>query len=487
MSRTTDVPPRAEALILALDIGSSSVRSAFLSERGARLHASSAKRTYTVDYSVAGGAELKPETLLRAARAALRETLQWRRSTPAVACAPIIAVAGSAFWHSLLALDRQRRPLSPALMWADSRPTAQAASLREELRESTVHARTGCMLRAPYWPAKILWLRHAQANLFRRTAHWVSPAAWIYGELFGVAVTSHSMASGTGLYNLRTRAWDSALAEHCGIKMEALGPLADVAEVSASPFPELRGVPLFPAIGDGAASNLGSGADGLGVVAINIGTSAAVREIVPAALKLGQLASGLFRHVVDSERFVIGGAISNAGNLREWTRRTLMLSSVEAKVLDRSAAAASPLVVQPSWVNERAPSWPGDVRGAITGLTPTTTADELGRAITAATYYRLADILDLLCTKRSVELIVSGGVLHSPASLRLLADCIGQDLRVSREMESSLRGGALHALRQLGLPVPRLASGKTILHRPDLAELHHARRLRQRELEQRLA
>ena len=49
-------------------------------------------------------------------------------------------------------------------------------------------------------------------------------------------------------------------------------------------FPELRDVPWYPAIGDGAASNLGSGAVHPGVAAINIGTSAALRVIVrPAA------------------------------------------------------------------------------------------------------------------------------------------------------------------------------------------------------------
>ena len=47
----------------------------------------------------------------------------------------------------------------------------------------------------------------------------------------------------------------------------------------AAQFPELKGVPWFPGIGDGAASNLGSGATRPGLAAINVGTSAAVRVI----------------------------------------------------------------------------------------------------------------------------------------------------------------------------------------------------------------
>lgn len=295
------------------------------------------------------------------------------------------------------------------------------------------------------------------------------------------------MASGTGFYHLGTRAWDEELCQACGVTIRRLGELDDLAEIRAPLFAELRGLPVFTALGDGATSNLGSGADRPGLVALNLGTSAAVREIVPAGKSRARARFGLFRHVVDDARCVIGGAISNAGNLREWMLRELKVSPNDEKALDRAAAAASPLVVQPSWVNERAPTWPEDVRGAIAGFTPATTAADLLRAATAASYYRLADILDLLCDGRHPELVVSGGVLHSPAALHLLADCLGHDLRACPELESSLRGGAIHALTELGLPAPHLGPGKIIRHRPALAAQHRLRRRRQREFERRLA
>ena len=88
-----------------------------------------------------------------------------------------------------------------------------AARLREQLDERVIQERTGCMLRASFWPAKLLWLRRTQPKLFRRVARWVSPAEWIFEEIFGVRACSHSMASGTGLYNFAgkrlgsTRCW----------------------------------------------------------------------------------------------------------------------------------------------------------------------------------------------------------------------------------------------------------------------------------------
>ncbi len=475
---------RPRLLVLALDIGSSSVRSAFFSETGVRHLPSTASRKYAVKYSAAGGAELDSAIVLRAARHCVRETLRCRRQSPALRHAPIIAVAGSAFWHSLLALDDKDEPLAPIFMWADSRSTPDAFALRREFAERAVHARTGCMLRTPYWTAKLRWWQRTQPALFRRTARWVSPADWIFENLFGGRATSHSMASGTGLYHLKQRRWDAALCAACRVDPGQLDPIAEITEADGSSFTELEGVPVFRALGDGAASNLGSGADQPGQFAITIGTSGAVRRIVPRQAAPTRIPLGLFQYAVDDDRMVIGGAISNGGNLRQWFQRELRLP--KDPPLSRSAAARDSLTILPYWVSERSPTWPENIRGTISGLTPATNSEDLFRAGTTATYYRLADTFDLLQPDEKAEIIVSGGVLHSSAALALLADCLGRDLRVSTELETSLRGGAVRALEKLGHSPRALRPGRIIRHQPDLAVLHRARRARQADLERQL-
>jgi gluconokinase len=198
---------------------------------------------------------------------------------------------------------------------------------------------------------------------------------------------------------------------------------------------------------------------------------------------------GLFKYVVDEDRVVIGGATSNGGNLRQWLLRELKLSeTAQKKALSRTAAAMDDLAVLPFWVGERAPTWPEDLRGTITGLSAATTAIEILRAATTSTYYRLTEILTEL--NRSLgersEIIVSGGVLHSPAALPILADCLGQDLRVCRELESSLRGAAIHALEKMGFESKPVPVGRLVRHQPALTAQHVERRRRQENLERRL-
>jgi gluconokinase len=486
------MPQRApEFLVLAMDIGSSSTRTALFDEKGHAVVETAANREYAVHYGTDGAAELSPALLLRASRLSLRRTLQVRRRlSPSLRKVPIAAVGASAFWHSLLGLDGEARPLTPVFTWADSRCTADAARLREKFNEKEIHGQTGCMLRASFWPAKLRWLRRTEPRLFQRVVRWVSPAEWIFEELFGATGPSPSMASATGLYNLRAKRWHAPLCKACGIQIDQLGLSTETASVSRSAFRELREARIFAAIGDGAAGNLGCGAETEGRIAINIGTSAAVR--VMQRDEGNPTPFGLFRYAVDHERTVLGGAVSNAGNLRRWCLRELRLQQTESKLekaLSRTAAADGAITVLPFWVNERAPTWPENLAGALVGLTQASNADRILRATTCAVFYRLGEILDLVekATGPAREIIVSGGILHSAASLRLLADALGRDLCVSSQAEASLRGAAVYVLEKLGCKVVPLRKAKSVRYDRALAKKHRIRRKQQVILEKLLS
>jgi gluconokinase len=470
-------------LVLAMDIGSSSTRTALFDEKARIVPGTDARREYTVEYAADGAAELSPFRLERAVRSSLRETLR-AHSSSRLSRIPIAGLGASAFWHSLLGLDRGGRPVTPIFTWADSRCTGDAARLREQFDERKIHATTGCMLRASFWPAKLRWLRRTHRDLFRKVARWVSPADWIFEEIGGAGPSSYSMASATGLYDRRTKTWHDGLCDACDIRVEKLGVIAGVPrrETMLSALPDAQ---VFAPIGDGAAGNLGCGADAQGPIAMNLGTSAAVRRMENARAARSALPFGLFRYAVDSQRTVMGGAISNAGNLRRWSQRELRIDGPEAKVLSRRAAANDDLIVLPFWVAERAPTWPENLRGTMMGLTQSTTGADIFRATTCAVFYRLAQILALMEKNRSHarEIIVSGGGVHSPVVLALLADALGRDIRFSRDGEASLRGAAVHVLEELGYDSAPPAKTKIVRHDRALAEKHRARRDRQAALE----
>ena len=457
--------------VLALDLGTSSSRSAVFDARGTRLADSTLQRTYPLRTAADGTAELDPAVLL----ATVRDLL-----APAQEDTQIAGIGISCFWHSLVGCAADGTPLTPIYTWADSRCAGDAAKLRQRHDERELHARTGCMLRASFWPAKLAWLKRTQPKLFRSVARWVGPAEWLVWRLGGELRCAHGMATATGLYAQGTKTWDPAMLKLCGITAAQLPPISD-APVSVPGLP-----PIFPGIGDGAANNLGVGATKPGLAAVNFGTSAAVRIVRETGR--AQAPFGLFCYRIDARRFLIGGAITNAGGLRGWSVETLRLpepAALEAELAARPGPHPY-LQVLPFWMAERAPTWRDDLSGAITGIRQATTPVDLLQAITEATYQRLAGIVALVPGSRGpLRILVGGGIQKSPASFQRLADCIGKPLIAADEPETSLRGAAVFALEQLGRK-PGAVGGRTVRPRARHAAAYHRQRQALARLEQTL-
>jgi gluconokinase len=483
----------ADPLILALDVGTSSVRAALFTTGAERLLETSAHEAYALRVAADGTAELDVRTLESATLRVIKSTLVARRKLRGNP--PIVAVGMSCFWHSLLG-EKAGQP-TPVFTWGDSRCQPDADRLRDTLNEKWYHAKTGCLLRTPYWPAKLRWLHRTKCSA--GITRWLSPAEWLYGRLCGSFTTSLSMASGTGLMDGKRQRWDPALLRLCGVSKQKLATISDEplrvskGSDSALPalhrFPELQDAQWFPALGDGACSNLGSDAVTSHLAALNIGTSGAVRLMRPA--RPAHVPFGLFRYQVDAKRALVGGAISNAGNLRAWALRELRLADDPRQIERALAIRELPrhnLTVLPFWIGERSPSWPEATAGTITGFTYATTALDVLQAVTESTYHRLAQITDELARGHDrLDLVVSGGIRHSAASLQRLANVLGRSLRACVEPEASLRGAAVFVAERLGYRVKRLKPGQLFRPRKQASEAYAKAREAQVALEKKMA
>lgn len=481
-------------LILALDMGTSSSRTALFTAKGERFTHTTHQVAYPLLTSNDGGAELDPAVLRKAVLTCLEETLRQYRQDAALNGRPIAAIGVTSFWHSLIGLDAKGAPVTRVITWADARCRPDAATLRDELSEKQVHARTGCMLRASFWPAKLVWLQRTQGALFRKVHRWISPAEYIQAELCGQANCAIGMATGTGLLDPSKLAWDAPMLKRCGLTPASLGHLDDspstVTEKWARRFPELRSTRWFPGIGDGAASNLGSGATRPGYAAINVGTSAALRVMREG--RTARAPFGLFCYRVDARRFLVGGAVSNAGNLRAWCLRELKLESDPLALEHLLAERAAPnhgLTVLPFWTAERAPTWNEELTGTVVGLRQHTTALDLLQASTEAVFYRIASIgeLVLAAEERAPKFLISGGIQNSPGAMQRMADALGQPIYANPEPEASIRGAAVFAIEKLGLQPSPVKLPPPIRPRKNFAVLHAAARHRQEALEAAMA
>jgi gluconokinase len=372
----------------------------------------------------------------------------------------IAGVGVCAFWHGLLGFDSEKRPATPIFLWADTRSAEDATLLAGALDEERLRARTGCHLHPSYWPAKLRWLARERPDAFQRVARWGSVGEFLELEFFGDTATSVSMASATGLFDQDRVTWDPEAVAAAGLEPHGLFPLVErrhgrrgLRAPWSRRWPALRTAAWFPAVGDGVASNAGSGCVGPDRIALNVGTSCALRVLPPTSALPRR---GLWRYRLDAMTPIVGGATSEGGNVYTWCQDTLRLPGSDAieAALSVPAARESDLTALPFLAGERSPGWRGRRRAAIVGLALDTSAVDILRAMLEAVALRLALIYDLLtpCAARDHVVVGSGGALdRSPAWTQIIADALGQPIAILGQAEASGRGAALLALESLGL------------------------------------
>jgi gluconokinase len=475
------------ARILAVDVGSSSVRAELYDGSGTREEGTETKLDYALEYTPEGGVAVDADELLDLIVRAIDGTLQRAGE------ASISGVAASTFWHSVLGLDREGRPTTPVLYWADRRGAGAARELRGGLDEAAVHRRTGCVLHSSYWPAKLLWLSRERTGDFERTERWVSPADYFYERFFGRTHVGTSMASATGLFDQNLRRWDGEVIEALPVEQTQLSPISNeplrgLQDEWARRWPALRDVPWFPAAGDGACSNVGSGCTRSDRLALMVGTSGAMRVLWKADSV--EIPDGPWCYRADDKRFVMGGALSDGGNLVAWLRETLRLPEPEEteRLLAEMEPGAHGLTFLPLLAGERGPGWADEANGTVAGLSMSSTPVEILRAAMEAVALRFALIAEIIeeASPGEKEVIATGGgLLGSPTWTGIMADALGRPVTTSGIQEASSRGAALLALERLGeLEIEEASAplGETFQPDPERHEIYLKALTRQRRL-----
>jgi gluconokinase len=125
--------------------------------------------------------------------------------------------------HGLMALDAQLHPLTPLLTWADARASEQSERLRADERGRALHRRTGTPVHSMSPLAKLIWFREHEPDLHGRARCWVGIKELALARLAGACAVDHSVASGTGLFNLKELDWDEEALSLAGVAPVAAG------------------------------------------------------------------------------------------------------------------------------------------------------------------------------------------------------------------------------------------------------------------------
>jgi gluconokinase len=488
--------PCSEPLVVTLDVGTSSVRTLLFDAHGCEVQGFGVQLPYQVATSADGGVEVDGDEL---SELAVQSLCGIDAQVKASGLRPA-AVGSCTFWHNVLGVGEDGRPTTPVIHLFDTRSVEAAKRLAERIDARQQHARTGCVLHASYLPAKLLWLSEVRPEVFRATRRWMSFGEYLFLKLFGRPAASTSMVSGSGLWNQHENNYDEGILSVLPIERSQLAaveemdqPLTDLRPEYRALFPKFAGIQWYPALGDGACNNIGSGCDNPERFALMVGTSGALRAVLEAPQI--DIPEGLWCYRVDRRRYVLGGALSNGGSVLQWMQRNLALPSEER--LDTDLAAMIPgshrLTIVPLFAGERSTGWRADARAAIAGLNMHTSSIDILRAGLESVALRFRNVYEVMVERLGAptEVAASGGALSLlPSWTQMMADALGRPMLTCLERETTSRGAALLSLERMGairhVGEVRTPMGRTFEPVPAHTEIYIQELQRQRQLYTRL-
>lgn len=443
--------------IIGVDLGTSSAKIIAVRQDGKVIAHS--QQEYTIQQPEPGHSEQDPDVILLAVKNGIRSVATIMKDPPA-------AISFSTAMHSVMAMDKAGKALTPLIIWADNRSQPVADRLRKTSLSAKLHQQSGTPVHAMSPLCKIIWWKEEAPEIFHAAACFIGIKEYIFYHLFGRYITDHSTASATGLFNIHTLTWNADSLEAAGITTAQLPELVSSNSIIEGLLEKVAGELGIPAntrfiagASDGCLAQLGSNALDKGHATLTIGTSGAVRMAIPEPLTDPQ--GRLFTYVLTPGHFVTGGAINNGGVVLQWYLDSFLQSATE-KPLNVDAGlqqalstppGAEGLLCLPYLHGERAPVWDGHAKGAFIGVQPQHTTWHFMRALLEGMALGLLSITEALEeTAGKVEKIsVSGGFTHSPEWVQLMADVFQRPMYLRNESDASAMGAVLLGFQTLQL------------------------------------
>lgn len=375
------------------------------------------------------------------------------RTHPA-ALAALHGIGLSGQMHGLTLLDADGAVLRPAMLWNDTRASAECAEL--ERRVPQLRAITGNLAMPGFCAPKLLWVARHEPALVRRIAMVLLPKDYLRYLLSGAFISDVSDASGTLWLDVARRDWSEPVLAACGLTRAQLPHLVEGSAPGGmllAPLARRWGIAgpvvLAGGAGDNAASAVGMGVVAPGSGFLSLGTSGVLFAASARCQPYPDQAVHTFCHALPGRWHQMGVMLSAASCLR-WAARATGAADEAALLgeiarLDPGARAAAPLFL-PYLSGERTPHNDAQASGVWFGLRHDTDRALLGYAVLEGVAFGMLDCLIALQDAGStlVSVALVGGGSRSDEWARLLASALGLTLTVSPGAQV---GAALGAAR----------------------------------------
>ena len=436
--------------LLGIDVGTTGTKTLLFSTDGELL--GHAYRPYDLHTPQVGYSEQNPEDWWNAVCETVREVCADAEVAKAVAAISLSLQGGT-----MAPVDKDGKPVRPAMVWNDGRGADQReAYIREVGEADTMYQKTGWRLGKAMLAIESRWMRDNEPENFAKTAKFLSVPDYISMKMTGIPAVDLSDGGNNQLINIRTGKYDPEILAFAGITEEQLPKIVRSGEVignlteeAAQAMGLTTNTVLVAGAHDQYAVALGAGALQDGDILIGSGTCWVVTAIgdEPA------FETGLAQSIA-----AVPGkwgsllSLSSGGVCLEWWRKNLTVAPdgsllpfdvINEEVAKRRAAEEG-LFFYPFSGNAAADR--KFTKASFIGLDLSHDRFDIARAIMEGVAFQALWLMESFKTKPSKEgLKLAGGASKSALWCQMVADIANLPVRIPEVADLACVGAAIMA------------------------------------------
>ncbi len=334
----------SKRLLLGFDVGSSSVKASLVSAESGQCVASAffPEKEAPIKAVKAGWAEQEPDSWWQYAKQALQKIMAEAGATGD----DVLAIGISYQMHGLVCVDKDLKPLRPAIIWCDSRAVPYGEKAFNELGSEMCLSH---LLNSPgnFTASKLAWVKENEPDIYSKIYKVMLPGDYLGLRLSGVASTTVSGLSEGMFWDFKENRVAQFLMDYYGLDTSFICDIVPTfgvqGEVSAEAAAELglkAGTPITYRGGDQPNNALSLNVMNPGEVAATGGTSGVVYGVLGETNYDPKSRVNTFAHLNHAEgqtRLGVLLCINGTGILNSWMHHNVV-PNVDYPDMDRMAA-----------------------------------------------------------------------------------------------------------------------------------------------------
>jgi xylulokinase len=413
--------------VIGVDLGTSAVKILLVNQTGEVVQEVS--KEYELIHERTGFSEQKPKAWVDQTVAGLSDLLQnFQGDTE-----EIEGISFSGQMHGLVLLDENNEVLRNAILWNDTRTTAQCRQIYDVIGEERLLSITKNPALEGFTLPKLLWVKEHEPEIYKKSKTFVLPKDYLRYKLTGKLHMDYSDAAGTLLLDIGEKAWSKEICDLLGIDLALCPPLVDSYEQTGSISPEIAeatglstSTRVFAGAADNACGAIGSGILEEGKTLCSIGTSGVVLSYESGKDKSFEGKVHYFNHGAPDAYYTMGVTLA-AGYSLSWFRN-VFAKDESFEELVREAGTVPPgsngLLFTPYVAGERTPHADAAIRASFIGMDSSHERKDFVRAVMEGITFSLNESLAIFrdSGKRIETIVSTGGGTKNEDWLQMQAD-----------------------------------------------------------------